>query len=65
MPRARTASDPVVTKFVECGRDTHGKILAQTLREVALSKRPLLLTTGVRFEQQASAKFDLSYVRDE
>jgi DNA topoisomerase VI subunit A len=52
LPKAKAASDPVVGRIVDSGREIHSRIVQQ------------LLKMGVRAEQQAFAKFDLNFVID-
>ena len=61
MPRAKAASDPVVGRIVDSGREIHSRIVGGRKRTKALQQ---LLKMGVRAEQQAFAKFDLNFVID-
>ena len=66
MPKAKTASTPVVGCIIDSGRQTHSRIIggrpffkhypqwAKALQQ--------LLERNVRAEQQAFAKFDLNFV---
>ena len=78
MPKAKAASDPVVGRIVDSGREIHSRMIGG--RKPSM-KSPLydpffkhyprwakalqqLLKMGVRAEQQAFAKFDLNFVID-
>ena len=54
MPRAKAASDPVVGRIVDSGREIHSR--------TAGGRRPSM--RRARAEQQAFAKFDLNFVID-
>jgi DNA topoisomerase VI subunit A len=61
LPKAKAASDPVVGRIVDSGREIHSRIVGGRKRAKALQP---LLKMGVRAEQQAFAKFDLNFVID-
>ena len=54
MPRAKAASDPVVGRIVDSGREIHSRTVG--------GRRPSM--RRVRAEQQVFAKFDLNFVID-
>ena len=78
MPRAKAASDPVVGRILDSGREIHSRVIGGRKPSMEFPlydpffkhypqwARALKqqISMGVRAEQQAFAKFDLNFVID-